>query len=87
MTRLRVIPGSRGLPTTVVIRQSTLDDLVDEVTALEAEAIDLTDRALPLARQLALIATVHGPTWSAIARELIGILERQQRRHGHGAAA
>lgn len=84
---LRVLAGSRGIPHTVLVRQTTLDDLVNEVTALEAEAIDTAERALPLARQLQLMANALGPTSGAIARELVAILERQARRHEPGRAA
>jgi hypothetical protein len=87
MTSLRVIQGSRGVPTTVVVRQSTLDDLSDEVTALEAEAIDVAEAALPLARQLELMARALGPTAGAIGRDLVALLERQMRRHSPQRAA
>lgn len=87
MTRLRVIQGSRGVPTTIVVRQSTLDDLVDEVTALQAEAIDVVEAALPLARQLELMARALGPTSGAIGRDLVQLLERQVRRHSIGMPA
>jgi hypothetical protein len=79
--RLRVIQGSRGVPTEVVVRQTTLDDLLDEVTALTAEAIDVAAEALPLAYQLRLMATALGPTSGLIAQDLVDLLERQQRRH------
>lgn len=81
MNRLRVIPGSRGVPVEVVVRQTELDDLLDEVTALDAEAIDLAERALPLAQQLRLMASVMGPRSVAVADELLGLLDRHQRRH------
>lgn len=89
MTALRVIQGRRGIPTEVLIRQTTLDDLVDEVTALEAEALDLAGRALPLARQLRVMATALGPVSGLIAQDLVDLLERHERRHnpGHGRAA
>jgi hypothetical protein len=79
--RPRVIPGSRGVPITVVVRQTLLDDLVDEVTALQQEAVELADLALPLARQLRLMANAVGPTSIAVADELIALLSRQIRRH------
>lgn len=81
MTRLRTIQGSRGVPTTVVVRQTEIDDLLDEVTALEAEAVDIAEAALPLARQLELMARALGPTAGAIGRDLVAVLERQLRRH------
>jgi hypothetical protein len=34
---LRVIPGRRGVPTTVTVRQSVLDDLRDELCAAGSE--------------------------------------------------
>lgn len=80
-TRLRVIQGRRGVPTEVVVRQTTLDDLVDEVTALDAEAQELLDRALPLARQLRIMAYAIGPTSCVIAEDLIALLERHERQH------
>lgn len=85
--RLRVIGGSRGVPNTVIVRQTELDDLIDEVTALEAEASDLADRALPLARQLRLMATAVGPASVRTADQLIAMLERQVRRHSPSQAA
>jgi hypothetical protein len=85
--RLRVIQGSRGVPTTVLVRQSALDDLVDEVTALQAEASELALLALPLARQLALVAAALGPQAGSIGRDLVELLERQARRHDPSWAA
>lgn len=85
--QLRVIPGRRGVPTEVTVRQTTLDDLLDEVTALEAEAQDLAERALPLARQLQLMATAMGPTSGMIAERLVHLLERHERRHSPEKAA
>lgn len=84
---LRLISVRRGIAATVLVRQTTLDDLVDEVHALATEAFDLAERALPLARQLELMATALGPTSGAIARELVGLLERQLRRHDPRKAA
>lgn len=85
--RPRVIAGSRGVPIRVVIRQTELDDLLDEVSALEAEATELADKALPLARQLRLMANALGPVSLLIADDLIAILERAQRRHSPRRAA
>lgn len=79
--RPRVIAGSRGVPITVLVRQTQLDDLLDELTALQAEAIEVAELALPLARQLRLMANAVGPTSIAVANELIAVLERQLRRH------
>lgn len=87
MTALRVIPGRRGVATEVLVRQTTLDDLIDEVTALEAEATDLAERSLPLARQLRLIAQLAGPQSVAVADELVRLLERAQRQHEPQRAA
>lgn len=85
--RLRVIAGSRGVPIEVVIRQTELDDLLDEVTALEAEACEIAARALPLAQQLRLMAAAIGPRSVRVADELIALLERQERRHTPRRAA
>jgi transcriptional regulator with XRE-family HTH domain len=41
------VAGSRGVPITVVVRQTLLDDLVDEVTALQQEAIELAESRAP----------------------------------------
>lgn len=79
--RLRTIRGSRGVPNEVVIRQTELDDLLDEVSALEAEASAVAAKALPLAHQLRLMADAIGPRSVRIADELIALLERQERRH------
>lgn len=79
--KLRVIQGRRGVPTEVTVRQTTLDDLVDELTALEAEAQDLAARALPLARQMRMMANALGPTSCLIAQDLVDLLERHERRH------
>jgi hypothetical protein len=87
VTPLRVIPGSRGVPVEVVVRQTTLDDLLDEVKALEQEALDVVETALPLARQLLLMATALGPTSGHIAQDLVDLLERQERRHTPKRAA
>lgn len=85
--RLRVIAGSRGIPTEVVIRQTELDDLLDEVTALEAEASEIAERALPLAHQLRLMADAIGPRSVRVADDLVALLERQARRHTPRRAA
>lgn len=85
--QLRVVQGRRGVATTIVVRQTTLDDLLDEVTALGAEAIELAERALPLARQLRIMATALGPTSGLIAQDLIDLLERHERRHTPKRAA
>ena len=87
MTRLRVLEGARGVPIEVVVRQTELDELVDEVTALEAEAADIAAAALPLAQQLRLMAGAVGPRSVRIADELIALLERQERRHTPRRAA
>lgn len=87
MTALRVIQGRRGVATEVVVRQTTLDDLINEITALEAEAIGLAQRALPLARQLRLIANLAGPSSMAVADELVRLLERLERQHEPRRAA
>lgn len=78
---LRVIAGSRGVPAQVTVRQTTLDDLLDELTALEAEAIELAELALPAARQLLLMASALGPASGRIAQGLVDLLERHERRH------
>lgn len=85
--RLRVIQGSRGIPNAVLVRQTTLDDLISEVAALDAEALELVERALPLARQLGLMANALGPSAGATGRELIGLLERHHRQHSPERAA
>jgi hypothetical protein len=82
---LRTIQGSRGVPSTVVVRQTELDDLLDEVSALQAEAIALAEQALPLARQLRLMANAVGPSSIDVAEQLIALLERQHRRHAPGS--
>lgn len=84
---LRVIPGSRGVPAEVLVRQTTLDDLVDEITALDAEALELVEAALPLARQLRIMASALGPASKLIAQDLVDLLERHARRHNPGRAA
>lgn len=79
--KLRIIQGRRGVATEILVRQTTLDDLLDEVTALSAEALDLAARALPLAYQLQLMATALGPTSGRIAQNLVELLERHERQH------
>lgn len=86
-SRLRVIQGSRGVPTAVVVRQTELDDLLDELTALEHEAAELADAALPMARQLRLMANAIGPTSFTLADKLVKLLERHERRHTPRRAA
>lgn len=86
-SRLRVVQGRRGVPTTVVVRQTELDDLLDELMALTTEAIELADKALPLAHQLSLMAQALGPRSAAVAHELIDLLERVQHRHSPRKAA
>jgi len=81
VTALRVIQGRRGVATEVLVRQTTLDDLLDEVTALSAEATDLVTRALPLAYRLRLMAKALGPTSALIAQDLVDLLERHERQH------
>jgi hypothetical protein len=85
--RLRLISGSRGVPHEVVVRQTELDDLLDEVTALQAEATDVAKAALQLARQLRLMANAVGPRSIHVADDLIALLERQERRHTPRRAA
>jgi hypothetical protein len=78
--------GSRGVPNTVTVRQTTLDDLVDEVSALTAEAMEFVDQALPMARQMAIIAKAFGPHAEEVGRELVELIARQSRRHPRRAA-
>lgn len=78
-SRLRMISGSAA--------QTTLDDLMDEVTALQREAFDVAARGLPLARQLRIAAPALGPRCIAIADELVRLLEREQARHSRGGLA
>ncbi len=65
MTRLRVLPPLTGDV------QMTLDGLLTEPTT-DAE---LAAEALPLARQLALMAEALGPTSGRIGRRLVALLE------------
>lgn len=81
--RLRMIHGSGQ----VIAEQSTLDDLLDEVLALSAEASELVGKALPLAYQLRVMATALGPNSGRIADQLVNVLERHQRQHTPGRAA
>lgn len=81
--RLRLIPGAGK----VSAQQTTLDDLLDEVLALSSEAAETASAALPLAYQLQLMANALGPTSGRIARDLVELLERQQRRHTPRRAA
>lgn len=84
---LRVINGRRGIPTEVLVRQTTLDDLLDELTAFEAEAQDLAARALPLAYRLRLMARALSPTSALVAQDLVDLLERHERQHTPRRAA
>lgn len=81
--RLRLVHGSGQ----VVAQQTTLDDLLDEVFALSAEAVELVERALPLAYRLRLMANALGPTSGVVAQELVDLLERHERRHSPERAA
>lgn len=87
MTSLRLIHGSRGVPNTVVVRQTQLDDLLDELTAIHAESYECAAEALPLARQLLVMARAYGPRSVRTAQALIHILERQTRRYDPEKAA
>ena len=87
MTALRLIQGGRGIPHTVVVRQTTLDDLLDELTALHAESWQCATEALPLARQLLVMARGYGPRSIQTAQALVALLERQSRRHDPERAA
>lgn len=84
---LRMVPGSRGIPNRVVVRQTELDDLLTEITALEHEARELAELALPLAKQLAIVARAFGPQAGDVGEELVRLLERQIRRHDHTGRA
>ena len=45
---LRRLHGRRGVPTLVTVRETTLADLCDELTARKAEAVALVRGLLPL---------------------------------------
>lgn len=81
--RLRLIHGAGQ----VVAQQTTLDDLLDEVLALSAEAAELVDQAMPLALRLRIMANALGPASGLVAQDLVDLLERHQRRHTPGKAA
>lgn len=87
MMPLRLIQGSRGVATQVVVRQTVLDDLLDELTAIHAESYECAAEALPLARQLLVMARAYGPRSMRTATALVHILERQARRNDPGKAA
>ena len=55
-------------------RQLTLDELT---CVPRAPSLVLVERALPLARQLELMAQAVGPASEEVARELIALLEDQ----------
>lgn len=65
MSRLRIVRPPE--------RQLTLDELT---TAPQPGDLSLVDRALPLARQLELMAQAVGPASFDVAHELVELLER-----------
>lgn len=66
-------------------RRTVVADLTDEVTALHAEAVELTAACLPLAHRLFFAAQVIGPEMAQTAMQLIARLERHDRQHGRAA--
>lgn len=82
MATPKVIPieraSGRGRQPSLI---ETLREITLEVIALEDEALDLVERALPLAQQLGLMARAMGPASGEIAAELTALLERHGRRH------
>ena len=67
MSRLRIVRPPQ--------RQLTLDELT---FVPRPPVLVLVDRALPLARQLELMAAAMGPASGDVARELIELLEDQR---------
>lgn len=65
MSRLRLVRPPE--------RQLTLDELT---TVPQPGDMTLVDRALPLARQLELMANAMGPASGDVARQLVDLLER-----------
>jgi uncharacterized membrane protein len=79
---LRVIHGSRGVPTLVTLRQTEVRDLRDEITALVAEGRELADGLLALARQA---QSLRARGWSDA--NVLDEIERLALRHGARMAA
>lgn len=58
---VRRVHGRRGVPTLVTVRETTLADLEDELTARKAEAIALVVGLLPLVAFVTWAAREVGP--------------------------
>jgi hypothetical protein len=87
---LTVLPGRRGVPTLVTVRQTAIDDLRDELTALSDEGLELASLVIHLAR-LAQMRLARGGSPADLLDQLERVGLRHQTRmtaakaHLHGA--
>jgi hypothetical protein len=73
---VRRLHGRRGVPTLVTVRETTLADLCDELTARKAEAVALVRGLLPLVAFLTSAAREVGPSHYQAAIAIAARLRR-----------